>query len=69
MRGAKIGRSGGKDPDGLAMFCSTSAKEKDKRKRGRSKRMFMDVIREDGVAEEVAKDRINWKMMILCGDS
>lgn len=31
--------------------------------------MFMDVIREDGVAEEVAKDRINWKMMILCGDS
>lgn len=43
-----------------------------KRKRERSKRKFVDVVDEDmnevGVTEKVAEDRINWKMMIHCGD-
>ncbi|XP_051788839.1 uncharacterized protein LOC127529415 [Erpetoichthys calabaricus] len=44
-----------------------------KRKRGRPKRRFMDVVREDmqvmGVTEQDAEDRKVWKKMIHCGNS
>jgi len=43
----------------------------DLRKRGRPKRRFIDVVREDmqvGIAEEDAEDRKTWKQMIHCGD-
>ena len=43
-----------------------------KRKRGRPKRMFMDVVKEDmaevEVTEEDAEDRSNWRWKIRCGD-
>ncbi|KAK2899617.1 hypothetical protein Q8A73_012746 [Channa argus] len=43
-----------------------------RRSRGRSKRRFMDVVREDmklvGVSEEDAEDRVRWRHMIRCGD-
>lgn len=44
----------------------------DKRKRGRPKRRFTDVVMEDmqvvGATEEDAEDRKRWKQMIRCGD-
>ncbi|KAF3697472.1 hypothetical protein EXN66_Car013152 [Channa argus] len=44
-----------------------------RRSRGRAKRRFMDVVREDmklvGVREEDAEDRVRWRQMIRCGDS
>ncbi|KAF7647373.1 hypothetical protein LDENG_00173260 [Lucifuga dentata] len=40
--------------------------------RGRPKRRFMDVVKEDmklvGVREEEAEDRVRWRQMIGCGD-
>ena len=43
-----------------------------KRKRGRPKRRFMDVVKEDmaevEVTEEDAEDRRNWRWKIRCGD-
>ena len=43
-----------------------------KRKRGRPKRRFMDVVKEDmaevEVTEEDTVDRINWRKKIRCGD-
>ena len=43
-----------------------------KRKRGRSKRRFMDVVKDDmaevEVKEEDADDRSNWRLKIRCGD-
>ncbi|KAF7651093.1 hypothetical protein LDENG_00116160 [Lucifuga dentata] len=43
-----------------------------RRPRGRPKRRFMDVVKEDmklvGVREEEAEDRVRWKQMIRCGD-
>ncbi|XP_051788831.1 uncharacterized protein LOC127529414 [Erpetoichthys calabaricus] len=43
-----------------------------KRKRGRPKQRFMDVVREDmqvmGVTEQDAEDRKIWKKMIRCGN-
>ena len=43
-----------------------------KRKRGRPKRMFMDVVKEDmaqvEVTEEDTEDINNWRMKIRCGD-
>ena len=43
-----------------------------RRSRGRPKRRFMDVVREDmklvGVREEDAEDRVRWRHMIHCGD-
>ena len=43
-----------------------------KRKRGRPKRRFMDVVKEDmaevEVTEEDTVDRRNWKKKIRCGD-
>ena len=43
-----------------------------KRKRGRPKRRFMDVVKEDmaevEVKEEDADDRSNWRLKIRCGD-
>ena len=43
-----------------------------KRKRGRPKRRFMDVVKEDiaevEVTEEETEDRDNWKWKIRCGD-
>ena len=43
-----------------------------KRKRGRPKRRFMDVVKEDiaqvEVTEEDAEDRSNWRWKIRCGD-
>ena len=43
-----------------------------KRKRGRPKRRFMDVVKEDmaevEVTEEDTVDRRNWRMKIRCGD-
>ena len=43
-----------------------------KRKRGRPKRRFMDVVKEDmaevEVTEEDAVDRRNWRKKIRCGD-
>ena len=42
-----------------------------KRRRGRSKRRFLDVVKEDmkevGVKEMDIKDRKMWRMMICCG--
>ena len=43
-----------------------------KRKRGRPKRRFVDVVKEDmaevEVKEEDADDRSNWRLKIRCGD-
>ena len=43
-----------------------------KRKRGRSKRRFIDMVREDmqvvGATEEDAENRKRWKQVIRCGD-
>ncbi|KAF7649691.1 hypothetical protein LDENG_00137530 [Lucifuga dentata] len=43
-----------------------------RRPRGRPKRRFMDVVKEDmklvGVREEEAEDRVRWRQMIRCGD-
>ena len=43
-----------------------------KRKRGRPKRRFMDVVKEDmaevEVTEEDTEDRSNWRWKISCGD-
>ena len=43
-----------------------------KRKQGRPKRRFMDVVKEDmaevEVKEEDADDRSNWRLKIRCGD-
>ena len=43
-----------------------------KRKRGRPKRRFMDVVKEDmaevEVTEEDTVDRNNWRLKIRCGD-
>ena len=43
-----------------------------KRKRGRPKRRFMDVVKEDmaevEVTEEDTEDRSNWRWKIRCGD-
>ena len=42
------------------------------RKRGRPKRRFMDVVKEDmaevEATEEDTEDRNNWRLKILCGD-
>ena len=42
------------------------------RKRGRPKRRFMDVVKEDmaevEVTEKDAEDRNNWRWKIHCGD-
>ena len=44
-----------------------------KRKRGRPKRRFMDVVKEDmaevEVTEEDADNRSNWRLKIRCGDN
>ena len=43
-----------------------------KRKHGRPKRRFMDVVKEDiaevEVTKEDAEDRNNWRWKISCGD-
>ena len=43
-----------------------------KRKRGRPKRRFIDVVKEDmvevEVTEEDTEDRNNWRSKIRCGD-
>ena len=43
-----------------------------KKKRGRPKRRFMDVVKEDmaevEVTEEDTEDRSNWRWKIRCGD-
>jgi hypothetical protein len=43
-----------------------------KRARGRPKRRFMDVVKEDmkvvGVRGEEAEDKARWRQMIRCGD-
>ena len=43
-----------------------------KRKRGRPKRRFIDVVKEDmaevEVTEEDTEDRNNWRWKICCGD-
>ena len=43
-----------------------------KRERGRPKRRFMDVVKEDmaevEVTEEDTEDRNNWRWKIRCGD-
>ena len=45
----------------------------DRRARGRPKRRFMDVVKEDmkfdGVRKEDAENRVRWRQMIHCGDS
>ena len=42
-----------------------------RRPRGRPKRRFMDVVKEDmkvvGVKEEEAEDSVRWRQIILCG--
>ena len=44
-----------------------------RRQKGRPKRRFMDVVREEAqiadVTEEDAEDREKWRTMIRCGDS
>ncbi|WP_139267332.1 reverse transcriptase domain-containing protein, partial [Escherichia coli] len=43
-----------------------------RRPRGRPKRRFLDVVKEDmrivGVGEEDTEDRVEWRQMIRCGD-
>ena len=43
-----------------------------KRKQGRPKRRFVDVVKEDmaevEVTDEDTEDRINWRRQIRCGD-
>ena len=43
-----------------------------RRKRGRPKRRYMDTISEDmrdlGLTEEDAMDRLKWRQVIRCGD-
>lgn len=43
-----------------------------RKKKGRSKRKFMDVMMEDmqrvGVAEKAVRNRVRWRQMIGCGD-
>ena len=43
-----------------------------KRKRGRPKRRYMDMIKEDmqlvGVSEKDAANRTKWRNLICCGD-
>ena len=43
-----------------------------RRQRGRPKRRFMDMVREDmhivGVGEEDAEDMERWRILICCGD-
>ena len=43
-----------------------------KRQRGRPKRRFMDVLKEDKaeveVTEEDTEDRNNWRSILCCGD-
>ena len=43
-----------------------------RRPRGRPKRRFMDVVKEDmkvvAVREEEAEDRVRWRQMICCDD-
>ena len=43
-----------------------------RRKRGRPKRRFMDVVKEDmaevEVTEEDTEDRTNWRWKMRCGD-
>lgn len=43
------------------------------RKRRRTQRRFIDVVKEDvrrvGVTEEGARDRMTWRQMICCGDA
>ena len=43
-----------------------------KRRRGRPKRKFTDVVREDmraiGVTEQDARDRVKWREMACCSD-
>ena len=43
-----------------------------RRPRGRPRRRFMDVVKEDmkvvGVREEDAEDRVRWRQLIRCGD-
>ena len=44
----------------------------DRRPKGRPKRRFMDVVKEDmklvGVRDEDEEDRVRWRQMIHCGD-
>ena len=44
----------------------------DRRSRRRTKRRFMDSVKEDmklvGVGEEDAEDGVRWRRMIRCGD-
>ena len=43
-----------------------------KRRRGRPKKKFIDVVREDMwvacVTEQGARDRVKWRKMFCCGD-
>ena len=43
-----------------------------RRSRGRTKRRFMDVVKEDiklfGVREDDVEDRVRWRWMINCDD-
>ena len=43
-----------------------------RRPRGRPKKRFMDVVKEDmkvvGVRKEDAEDRVRWRRIICCGD-
>ena len=40
---------------------------------GRSKRRFIDAVREDmqviGVTREYAEDKVRWRRVVRCGDS
>ena len=44
-----------------------------RRSRGRPKKRFMNVVKEDvklvGVTEKDAEDRVRWRQMILCGET
>ena len=83
---AQVGRFGEKTREAGLRWCGHARRKDDgyigrrmlrmelpgKRKRGRPKRRFMDVVKEDmavvEVTEEDAEDRTEWRWKIRCGD-
>ena len=80
-----VRRFGGKVRDRLRWFGHVQRREREyigrrmlslelpaRRPRGRPRRRFMDVVKEDmkvvGAREQDAEDRVRWRTLIRCGD-